>query len=319
VTGPAPTDPAVSRLVVTPVYEDVEASARLFRELAAVMGPDLYIVAVDDGSVRQPVSPAAIVAAGLRGCVIRLNRNVGHQSAIAVGINYVAERFPNAVCVVMDSDGEDVPSTVPVLLESLASDTVDAVVAQRKKRVETLRFRTFYVLYRLVFQALSGRQISFGNFMALKPAAARRLAAMHELWIHAACCLLVSKLRLAICPLDRGPRYAGQSKMNFSGLVLHGFRALMVVAENVLVRVGLACAAISVLSLLGIGVSVLLKLAGFATPGWFSIALGILLIVLLQTGALTLMTLMLTGVVRSGNLMTIDYRAVIAEVLDADG
>lgn len=318
-TGPALTDPAVSRLVVTPVYEDVEASARLFRELAAVMGPDLYVVAVDDGSVRQPVSPDAIAAAGLRGCVIRLNRNVGHQSAIAVGINYVAERFPNAVCVVMDSDGEDMPSTVPVLLESLAPDNVDAVVAQRKKRVETLRFRAFYVLYRLVFQALSGRQISFGNFMALKPAAARRMAAMHELWIHAACCLLVSKLRLAICPLDRGPRYAGQSKMNFSGLVLHGFRALMVVAENVLVRVGLACAAISALSLLGIGVSVLLKLAGFATPGWFSIALGILLIVLLQTGALTLMTLMLTGVVRSGNLMTIDYRAVIAEVLDADG
>jgi hypothetical protein len=73
------------------------------------------------------------------------------------------------------------------------------------------------------------------------------------------------------------------------------------------------------LSLLGIGASVLLKLAGYATPGWFSVALGILLIVLLQTGALTLMTLMLAGVMRSGNLTAVDYRAVIAEVLDADG
>jgi len=310
-------DPSVSRLVVTPVYEDVEASSRLFRELAAVMGPELYVVAVDDGSVRQPVSPQAIVAAGLRGSVIRLNRNIGHQSAIAVGLNYVADRFPNAVCVVMDSDGEDVPSTIPSLLAPLDSNGIDAVVAERKKRVETLQFRAFYVLYKFVFQALSGRQISFGNFMALKPAAVRRLASMHELWIHAACCLLVSRLRLSVCPLDRGPRYAGQSKMNFSGLVLHGFRALMVVAENVLVRVGLACAAISGLSLLGIVLSILLKLAGFATPGWFSISLGILLIVLLQTGALTLMTLMLTGVVRSGNLMTIEYRSLIAEVLDA--
>ena len=107
--------------------------------------------------------------------------------------------------------------------------------------------------------------------------------------------------------------------MNFAALVLHGFRALMVVAENVLVRVGLACAGISALSLLGIGASVLLKLAGYATPGWFSVALGILLIVLLQTGALTLMTLMLAGVMRSGNLTAVDYRAVIAEILEADG
>jgi glycosyltransferase involved in cell wall biosynthesis len=311
--------PSVSRLVVTPIYEDVEASSRLFRELAAALGPDLYIVAVDDGSVRQPVSPAAIAAAGLHGSVIRLKRNVGHQSAIAVGLNFVADRFPDAVCVVMDSDGEDVPATILALLEPLTSSDVDAVVAQREKRAETLRFRAFYVVYKLIFQALSGRRISFGNFMALKPAAVRRLAAMQELWIHVASSLLVSKLRLSFCPLDRGPRYVGRSKMNFAGLVLHGFRALMVVAENVLVRVGLACAAISALSLLGIAASVVLKLAGYATPGWFSVALGILLIVLLQTGALTLMTLMLAGVMRSGNLTAVDYRAVVAEVLDADG
>ncbi len=164
------TDASVSRLIVTPVYEDVEASGRLFRELAAVMGPDVFIVAVDDGSVRQPVSPSAIAAAGLRGVVIRLTRNVGHQSAIAVGLNYVADRFPDAVCVVMDSDGEDLPETVPALLEPLTANDVDAVVAQRKKRRETLQFRLFYVIYKFVFQALSGRAINFGNFMALKPA-----------------------------------------------------------------------------------------------------------------------------------------------------
>lgn len=115
-------DLSVPRIVVTPVYEDAEASSRLFHELAAVMGLGLYIVAVDDSSARRAVSPAAIAAAGLRGSVIRLNRNVGHQSAIAVGLNFVAERFSNAVCVVMDSDGEHLPSTVPTLLQPLLSN-----------------------------------------------------------------------------------------------------------------------------------------------------------------------------------------------------
>ena len=100
---------------------------------------------------------------------------------------------------------------------------------------------------------------------------------MQELWIHVAGCVLTSKLRVAACPLDRGPRYAGQSKMNFAGLALHGFKGLMVFAEDVLVHVGIACALVAALSVLGVGAAVILKLIGFATPGWFSVSLGILL------------------------------------------
>src|SRR6476646_6917300 len=91
-------------VIVTPIYEDVEASTRLFQDIRAKLGPDVFIVAVDDGSVRQTVSPAPIAEAGLRGVVPRLKRNVGHQRAIAVGIAYVAEEMPGATCVVMDSD-----------------------------------------------------------------------------------------------------------------------------------------------------------------------------------------------------------------------
>jgi hypothetical protein len=102
--------------------------------------------------------------------------------------------------------------------------------------------------------------------------------------------------------------------MNFVGLALHGFKALMVVAEDVLVRVGIACTAVAVLSVLGVFAALVLKLVGFATPGWFSVALGIMLLVFLQTGTLTLMTLMLTGVVRSGSVAAIAYRDFIASV-----
>jgi hypothetical protein len=150
--------------------------------------------------------------------------------------------------------------------------------------------------------------------MALKPSAVKRLAAMQELWMHVAACALTSKLRMQSIPLDRGPRYAGKSKMNFVGLALHGFRALMVFAEDVLVRVGIICAFVAVTTVLASVLAIGLKLANFATPGWFSVALGILLLVFLQTGALTLMTLMLTGVVRAGAPNQIDYKAYVEQV-----
>ena len=106
--------------------------------------------------------------------------------------------------------------------------------------------------------------------------------------------------------------------MNFVGLALHGFRALMVFAEDVLVRVGIICAFVALFTVAASLLAIALKLAGFATPGWFSVALGILLLVFLQTGALTLMTLMLTGVVRAGAPNQIDYRAYIDVVKHAD-
>lgn len=301
--------------VVMPIYEDQEASTRLFRELSAEYADRVYVVAVDDGSIHQPVQIEALQSAGLNGVVIQLKRNVGHQRAIAIGINYVADKMPDMPCtVVMDSDGEDTPQSIRQLVAPMQSPKVDVVVAQRKSRIETFRFKTFYLIYKLLFQFLTGRKISFGNFMALKPAAVKRLAAMQELWMHVASCVLTSKLRVQTLPIDRGPRYAGKSKMNFVGLALHGFRALMVFAEDVLVRVGIICAFVAVITVAASCVAISLKLAGFATPGWFSVALGILLLVFLQTGALTLMTLMLTGVVRAGAPNQIDYNAYIEHV-----
>lgn len=299
---------ALPFVVVTPVFEDSEASARLFHELFDAFGGQVHVVAVDDGSVRQPVDIRQMEAIGLSGTVIRLRRNVGHQRAIAVGLGYVAEHLAEAQrVVVMDSDGEDLPASIPELLQTLEPDAIDVVVAQRRTRVETVRFKLFYAVYRRLFKLLTGRSISFGNFMALKPDAVKRLAAMQELWTHVASCVLGSRLRIATCALDRGPRYAGQSKMNFVGLALHGFRGIMVFAEDVLVRVGIAAALLGTLTILGGLASVVLKVSGYATPGWFSVALGILLLVFLQTGTLALMSLMLTGVSRSGASLQAAY------------
>jgi polyisoprenyl-phosphate glycosyltransferase len=303
-------------VIVTPVYEDAQASDRLFQELSAIFGTEVHVVAVDDGSVRQPLSIASLANAGLRGTVITLKRNEGHQRAIAVGLRYAAEYFGHrARCVVtMDADGEDQPSSIKALIAPLQADDVDVVVAQRKSRVETLRFRAFYQIYKRAFHLLTGREISFGNFMAMKPAAASKLAGMPESWIHVAACVLASKLRIANCPLDRGLRYAGSSKLNFVGLALHGFRGLMVFAEDVLVRVGIACAAVAALSLLGMFAAVMLKLVGMATPGWFSVALGILLLVFLQTGTLTLTMLMQTGLIRGCGSNERNYKDLISAV-----
>lgn len=305
-------------IIVTPVYEDVEAATKLFQELAKEFDHDVYIVAVDDGSVKQPLDISIIQSVKLDGVVIKLKRNVGHQRAISIGLGYAADHMSeHQKVVVMDSDGEDTPISIKELITPLDKDTVDLVVAERRSRVETIKFKAFYVIYKFIFGLLSGKKISFGNFMALKQSAVKRVVSMQDLGIHIASTILSSKLRVESVSLDRGPRYAGQSKMNFVGLVLHGFKGLMIFAEDVLVRVGIASAFIAIMSLVGGIIAILLKVSGFATPGWFSVALGILLLVFLQTGTMTLMMLLLTGVTKGSSMQPFDYKTFIDEVIDA--
>lgn len=302
-------------IIVTPVYEDAEASSKLFKELAKTFKKKVFIVAIDDGSVKQPLETSGISTAGLDGVVIKLKRNVGHQRAISIGLGYASEHMNETQqVVVMDSDGEDTPESIKELIEPLSKDEVDVVVAQRKSRVESLKFKAFYIIYKFIFSVLSGKKISFGNFMALKYNAVKRAISRNELGIHVAGTILSTKLRIERLPLDRGPRYAGQSKMNFVGLFLHGFKGLMIFAEDVLVRVGIASAFIAILSLLGGIIAILLKVSGFATPGWFSVTLGILLLVFLQTGTMTLMMLLLTGVTKGSTMQPLDYRTFIDEI-----
>lgn len=304
-------------IVVMPIYEDRDASTQLFADLYKCYKNQIYIIAVDDGSVNSPVRTEDIESAGLEGVIIKLRRNVGHQRAIAIGLGYASEHIQeHQYVVVLDSDGEDRPSSIDQLVQALDNSENDIAVAQRKSRIESLKFKLFYSLYKKLFLIFAGREIGFGNFMAIKKHGLMRLVCMQELPIHIASTVLASKLRITQVPIDRGARYAGQSKMNFFSLALHGFKGLMVFAEDVLVRVGVTCAFIAVCSVLGGVTAICLKIAGYSTPGWFSVALGILVLMFLQTGALTLMTLMMTGIVRSGTVASpVTYHQFIDEVL----
>ena len=312
---------APSIVFLMPVFEDRDSVSALMADLARSSGVERpYCVLVEDGSVRNPVQASDIAAAGATGAVVHLVRNMGHQRAIATGLTYIAERLPEATAVVMDADGEDRADSVPALLAALGEQDVDAVVAQRRRRSEPLGFRIFYILYRLFFQLVTGRSIRFGNFCAIGPQAVRRLACMPELWLHVASSLIVSRMRIGSVPTDRGKRYFGESKMNFVSLCLHGLRSMMVFAEDVMVRVVVFCALLAVGSSTLLALSAMLKLAGIATPGWYSTASGILVVILLQAGILTFVMLMVTGAARSGvPVVMVPVDRLIARVDFADG
>ena len=323
---PTSTREADDLIVLIPVYDDWEAVGllleRLDRALKTVSGRT-HVVLIDDGSaVPADTLPLPNLEAIERVSVLALRRNLGHQRALAVGLSYVEAHLPCRALVVMDGDGEDAPADVPRLLERLQKEQGRAVVfAERSKRSESLAFRVFYRLYCVLHWLLTGLRVRVGNFSALPPAMLSRLVVVSDLWNHYPASVYKARLPVALLPTRRAARLAGQSRMNFVGLVTHGLSAISVFGDRVGVRLlvatggGIALVIFGFVALLGLRAGGFIP-AGRIVPGWAAAAAGVLVLLLMH---MLMLACLFTFTVLGGRggssfLPARDYHFFVAEL-----
>jgi glycosyltransferase involved in cell wall biosynthesis len=276
-------------VVLIPVFNDWDALRKLLPRLDAVLathGLEADVLVVDDGSTLEPddiVGPVSFGALA-RVDVLRLRRNLGHQRAIAVGLAYVEDCLHADAVVIMDGDGEDDPADVPRLLSRLEAEGNRPIVfAERRRRSESIRFRIFYFLYRLVHYILTGKGVRVGNFSAIPRQRLSSLVVVAELWNHYAAAVFRSRQPHCTVPTRRAQRLCGRSTMNFVSLVTHGLSAISVYSDVVGVRLLVMSALLALVTLGGICAAVIVRMAtNWAVPGWASSMVGLLLILFVQ-------------------------------------
>lgn len=281
---------------VTPVYNDWESFAVLASRITALNAEhpqyNFTLVAVNDGSTEEfEVTPKGISIIQLD-----LKINVGHQRAIAVGLQYVYNELQDFDYVaVMDSDGEDRPEDLPLLIAKAESHNAGKIIfAERKKRQESLLFKTGYFFYKHLFSFLTGQKINFGNFSIIPKKLLGKVVHQSNIWNHYSGGIIQSRIPFDKLQLDRGKRYSGTSKMKFSGLILHGLSSIAVYFDYLSLK-------ILRYSMIGIGicfVSVIYILyqklfTDNAIPGWASSLTLIISGIILQLFSVTLIVLLL--------------------------
>jgi polyisoprenyl-phosphate glycosyltransferase len=276
-----------SRIVILiPVFNDWEAANLLLTGLdeafARQPSGQAEVLFVDDGSTLAvpPGFGARKFTALRRVDILRLRRNLGHQRAIAVGLVFVYQNLACRAVVVMDGDGEDRPEDIATLAGKFKQENDRAIIfAERSKRFERPLFRIFYRLYRLIHVILTGDPVRVGNFSMVPFEALTKLVVLPEIWQHYAAAVIRSRLGHRSIPIARGRRVAGQSKMTFISLLLHGLTAFFVYGDIVGARllVGIALALVAEIVLVAIGIG-----ANLAATGLSAYAAAILGIVLLQ-------------------------------------
>jgi polyisoprenyl-phosphate glycosyltransferase len=276
-------------ILLIPVYNDWQALSLLLpileRELNA-SGLRADILLVDDGStIPRPPSLGQSRFTSIETVeILSLRRNLGHQRAIAVGLSYVeANRLAHAV-VVMDCDGQDDPRDVARLVQACVANGGEKIIfAARTRRSESLSFRVFYHLYRLVHFLLTGVPVRVGNFSVIPWGVLNRLVAVSELWNHYAAAVHKARFPMALVPTERRPRLQGPTQMDVVALVVHGLSAMAVFGDRIGVRLLILVGFGMALAIGGLIAAISVRLLNpVVLPGLATYVTGLLLIMLMQ-------------------------------------
>ena len=281
---------ATGRLwVVSPVFLDVDAylvlRARLLQILSAhvpELPPARFVVIDDSGGLDEEMARLRTFEDVT---ILTPPFNVGHQRALVFGLRSLGARMADADWVVtLDADGEDRPEDLPRLLAPLlehTDDTRKVVLAWRTRRRESWTFKVMYFFFKILFRTLTGALIQTGNYAAYRGWLVRHVLLHPHFDLCYSSSFLSLNLRVVYVPCERGARYAGESRMSYVKLIMHGVRMMMPFLDRVAIR---ALVTFGVLGAVTVAVAGLLALARIwhpgTAPGWSLYALFLLLIAL---------------------------------------
>ena len=165
-----------------------------------------------------------------------------------LGLRYINSNEDYDFVIVMDSDGEDRPVEIKLLIKKIIEDPENSVVAKRIKRSEGFLFQFLYQIHKLITFLFTGKKINFGNYSCLTKKDVNILSEKASLWSSFSGSVKKHLTNFNETNSIRGLRYFGPSKMSILNLTIHSFSIIAVFKYTVFLRSSII---ILLLSLLG--------------------------------------------------------------------
>ena len=259
--------------VVVPIYNDQEVIAELLKRLTAVLETivrEYEIILIDDGSRDDSwlvMQQERAQREHLR--IARLSRNFGQQNAIAAGLSLTTKDL----IVLMDSDLQDRPEDIPVLIDALLADKeATMAIAQWEERKDS---RMKIAVSRL-FQTVSNKITDIhtmprlGIFRVMKKSVVDELRNFPERTATAVSLLYFIGHKYVPVPLKRDARFAGKSGYNLRKMLALTFSRIFSFSMFPIRLVTYMGALLCIGSMLAACGLVIYKLVGNVVTGWTS-------------------------------------------------
>ena len=265
--------------VVVPIYNDEEVIAELLRRLTAVVEEivnDYEVILVDDGSRDRSwavMNEERKQRKHLR--IARLSRNFGQQNAISAGLSLTTKDL----IVLMDSDLQDRPEDIPVLIDALLADKeATMAIAQWNERKDSKMKIAVSRLFQRVSNSITDIHTMprLGIFRVMKKSVVEELRRFPEKTATAVSLLYYIGNKYVAVPLKRDARFAGKSGYNLSKMLALTFARIFSFSMfpiRMVTYMGAFLCVGSMIAALGL---VIYKLVGNVVTGWTSMMVLIL-------------------------------------------
>lgn len=259
--------------VVVPIYNDSEVIHELIKRLSPVLESvtaDYEIILVDDGSRDDSwLQMLAVRQANASIKAVRLSRNFGQQSAIAAGLSLTSKEL----IVLMDSDLQDRPEDIPVLIDALLADEkATMAIAQWEERKDSRLKLAVSRLFQRVSNSITEIHTMprLGIFRVMKKSVVEELRNFPEKTATTVSLLYYIGSRYVAVPLKRDARFAGKSGYNLSKMLALTFARIFSFSMFPIRIVTYLGALLCVGSMMAALALIIYKLVGNVVAGWTS-------------------------------------------------
>lgn len=259
--------------VVVPIYNDEEVITELHRRLRPVMEQitkDYEIILVNDGSRDHSWEKMLEVRRENEHIkAVRLSRNFGQQSAIAAGLSLTTKDL----IVLMDSDLQDRPEDIPVLIDALLADPqATMAIAQWEERKDSRMKLAVSRLFQRVSNSITEIHTMprLGIFRVMKKSVVDELKNFPEKTATTVSLLYYIGSKYVAVPLKRDARFAGKSGYNLRKMLNLTFARIFSFSMFPIRMVTYLGAIICVGSMIAALALIIYKLMGNVLAGWTS-------------------------------------------------
>ena len=223
-------------IFLIPVYNDWTSLNKLLENINNSINNKFVnneILVINDGSTENPAVKINQFNNLRKLTIINLNKNLGSQKSIAIGLKYLLSLEEKSIITIMDSDGEDDPKKINEMIEHALANREHIITSNRTNRKENPIFKTLYLIHKFITFVLSGYWISFGNFSSFDSLNLRKILKNNNSWL-AYSSAVIGNAKIKRLYAKRRQRYFGKSKVKFLSLIMHSLRVVSVMLTRVL-------------------------------------------------------------------------------------
>lgn len=229
----------MKHIILIPLYNDWESLNKLLKQIDDCLNEydvssNEIVIINDCSNIKENIFKNNLN--NLKNIkIINLNKNLGSQKAIAIGLFHLSSnKEKNYFVTIMDSDGEDNPKEISRMLDAAKLNNDSIITSNRKKREESFVIKFMYKIHLILTFIFSTNWVSFGNFSTFHCKNLSKILEKNDSW-YAHSSSILQKCKIKRLYAKREKRYFGKSKLNLLMLIEHSLRVNVVFLKKALI------------------------------------------------------------------------------------